>query len=382
VSTDLYEASRRQVGDFVGARSTDAVVLTKNTTDALGLLAHCLPAGSTVVHLDVEHHANLLPWRRHEVLPVVAASTLAETLSALDRALASRPTALLAVTGASNVTGEVLPVAELAALAHRHGARLVVDAAQLAPHRRIDLEAWDVDYVALSGHKLYAPFGAGALVGRADWLESAPAYLPGGGTVREVGLDSVTWGPVPARHEGGTPNLLGAAALAASCRALAELPESAVLEHERLLVERLEAGLSLVPGVRVLRVWDDALDRVAVVSFVIDGVDHGLLTAALAAEHGIGVRDGRFCAHPLLARLTDGTTAVRASFGVGSSSADVDRLVEAITRIVADGPLWDYARTEAGWTPSPDPRDLDPFAVRSTVRAEAPVCEPPAEAAS
>jgi len=134
--------------------------------------------------------------------------------------------------------------------------------------------------------------------------------------------------------------------------------------------------------VRVLRVWDDAPDRVAVVSFVVDGADHGRLTAALAAEHGIGVRDGRFCAHPLLERLTSGSTAVRASLGVGSSSDDVDRLLEALRAIVVDGPAWRYARTEAGWVPSPDPRDLDPFAVRASVRAEAPACEPPSEAAS
>ncbi len=154
---------------------------------------------------------------------------------------------------ASNVTGEVLPLAALAALAHPHGARIVADAAQLAPHRRIDLAAADVDYVARSGHKLYAPFGAGALVGRRDWLDFGRPHLPGGGAVRGVTLDGVVWAPAPARHEGGTPNLLGAVALAAAVQA-----------HEQALLERLDAGLATVPGLSPLRVWGDAPERVGV----------------------------------------------------------------------------------------------------------------------
>ena len=376
VSTDLYESSRQQIGSFVGARADDAVVITRNTTDALGLLSHVLPADSTVVHLDVEHHANLLPWRAHHAVVVLAAPTLAETLQRLEEAVAGSDARLLAVTGASNVTGEVLPLGLLAELAHRHGARLVVDAAQLAPHRRLDIAATGIDYVALSGHKLYAPFGAGALVGRRDWLEAAPAYLPGGGAVREVGVDEVEWAPVPARHEGGTPNLVGAAALAQACRVLSEVGPRAIEDHERAVHQRLEAALDAVPGVRRLAVWDDAPDRLAVSSFVVDGHDHGLVTAALAAEHGIGVRDGRFCAHPLLARLAPGGTAIRVSLGVGTSSEDIDRFATALAAVVAAGPRWTYDRTEAGWAPSPDPRDLDPFAIRADVRRETSPCEP------
>ena len=340
ISTRAYEASRRRIGRFVGAREDDVVVLTRNTTDALNLLASSVPADAgEVLVLDIEHHANLLPWLRgrHRVLP--AAGTLTRTLTVVEEALAVGDVALLAVTGASNVTGEELPVAHLAELAHTYGARIVVDAAQLAPHRRISLQDSGVDYLALSGHKLYAPFGAGVLVGRRDWLDAADPYLAGGGAVREVGLAEVQWAPAPARHEAGTPNVLGAVALAAACEALAALPDGALEVHEEILRARLVDGLREIDGVRVQRIWHDSPSSIGVVTFTVDGLDAGLVAAVLSAEHGVGVRDGKFCAHPLLARLGLDHGAVRASIGVGTSSDDVDRLVAAVTSLVAEGPV-------------------------------------------
>jgi hypothetical protein len=204
VSTALLENSRLCIGRFLGAREDDLVVFTRNTTDALNLLAHCVPQGGSVLYLDIEHHANLLPWQRRGDAVLEAAPTLRETLADVEAALAATPTALLAVTGASNVTGQLLPIRELAEIAHRHGARIAVDAAQLAPHRRFSLTESGVDYLALSGHKLYAPYGAGVLIGRRDWLDAAPAYLAGGGAVREVGTDGdrlgSRGGPARGRH--------------------------------------------------------------------------------------------------------------------------------------------------------------------------------------
>jgi selenocysteine lyase/cysteine desulfurase len=356
VSTQLYESARRTVGEFVGARSDDVVVFTRNTTDALNLLASAVPNRGDVIFLDVEHHANLLPWRGGAHRCVEVAHTLAGTVERLADARRDRPAALVAVTGSSNVTGEILPIARIAALAHAHGARVVVDAAQLAPHRRIDIEHLGIDYVALSGHKLYAPFGAGALVGRRDWLDAAPAYLAGGGAVREVGAESTDWAPAPQRHEGGTPNVLGAAALAAACRAVAALPEGALEAHETALRDRLVRGLKRLPGVRLLEIWPDSPERIGVVTFTLDGHDSGRVAAYLSAEHGIGLRDGRFCAHPLLARLGSSDGALRASFGLGSSSDDVDRLLAALTTLVADGEAWTYALDGGRWAPCPDPR--------------------------
>ncbi|MCU1689086.1 MAG: Cysteine desulfurase, partial [Jatrophihabitantaceae bacterium] len=223
VSTEVYEAARVEVARFVGARPDDVVIFTRNTTDALNLLASAVPGD--VVHLDIEHHANLLPWQLRGGRAVVAEPTIEGTLAALEAELRRAPAALVAVTGASNVTGECLPLDLVAAIAHRHGARLAVDGAQLVPHRRIDVSRSGVDYLAFSGHKLYAPYGAGVLIGARDCLDAAPPDLAGGGAVRHVGLDGTTWADVPARHEAGTPHVLGAAALAQACRARAARPD-------------------------------------------------------------------------------------------------------------------------------------------------------------
>lgn len=361
ISTECYETARRSVARAVNAAEDQVVVFTRNTTDSLNLLAACVP-GDTVV-LDIEHHANFLPWARHGRRVVPAADTVAETLRRIVAELCAKPAALLAVTGASNVTGEVLPLAELTAIAHRCGARILVDAAQLAPHRRIDLQSFaspesggsGIDYLAFSGHKLYAPFGAGVLVGRRDWLDAAPPYLAGGGAVTAVSTETAHWAPAPQRHEGGSPNVLGAAAIAAACDTLATLDETAVAAHERHLIGRLRAGLNSIAGVRQLRIFSDCDDSVGIVAFTVDGFEPGRIAAYLSAEHGIGVRDGKFCAHPLLRRLgIDG--AVRASVGLGTSAADVDRLIDALRRLVRDGASWNYTCADGQWSPSPETR--------------------------
>jgi selenocysteine lyase/cysteine desulfurase len=364
VSTAVLERARDTVGRFLGARTDDVVVFTRNTTDALNLLSRAVPGD--VLCLESEHHANLLPWLDgpHRVLPV--ATTIAQTLRDLRAALAAGPIALVTVAGAGNVTGELLPLAEIADIAHAAGARLAVDAAQLAPHRRVDIAATGIDYVALSGHKLYAPYGSGVLVGRRDWLDAAPPHLAGGGAVRSVttGGDDVAvgWSPAPQRHEGGTPNVLGAAALAQACRSLDPVIDDVAPAHERALLTRLLDGLAIVPGVRPLRTWSDSADRVGVVAFTVDHHPAGRVASYLSAEHGIGVRDGKFCAHPLVDRLTgsdDG--AVRASIGLGTTADDIDRLIDALRVLTKRGAYWQYAVVDGRWAPTPDPRDLDPL---------------------
>lgn len=354
LSTAAYENARTIVGDFLNARADDLVIFTRNTTDALNLLASVVP-GDTVV-LDIEHHANLLPWIDRSARVVQAGDTLEETKDAVERELASKPAALLTVTGASNVTGELLPLAEFAAIAHRHGARIAVDAAQLVAHRRIDLLADRIDYLAFSGHKAYAPFGAGVLVGRADWLDAGTPYLLGGGAVRTASLGEVSWKSGPARHEAGSPNVLGVVALAEALRVLDRLGQERWYAHEAELRERLVDGLRELPGVDVHRIFDDSVGVVGVVSFTIAGADSGLVANYLSAEHGIGVRDGLFCAHPLLQRLGGGVPALRASFGLGSTTADVDALLGALRAFVADGPQWRYERVGGRWDVVDDPR--------------------------
>ena len=367
VCTGVLEAARDTVGAFLGARPDDVVVFGRNTTDALNLLAAAVPG--EVVCLDVEHHANLLPWRSRRVVP--ARATVAATLTALAAALRARPAALVAVTGASNVTGEVLPIAEVVEIAHAAGARVVLDAAQLAPHHPVDVAALDVDWVAFSGHKLYAPFGSGVLAGRADWLRDAEPYLAGGGASRKVarradgGVD-VEWHTTAARHEAGSPNVIGVYAVAAACKALTEAGFDRLVSREQQLLARLREGLAEVPEVRVLSLFGEDAPRVGVLSFVVQGWNSSHFAAALSAEYGIGVRDGLFCAHPLVCTLLGGEpdapgecgapeavpgerslNAIRVSFGAGTPDEHIERFVRAVRELVRDGARWKY-RTEDG----------------------------------
>ncbi|MFF0771935.1 aminotransferase class V-fold PLP-dependent enzyme [Nonomuraea wenchangensis] len=343
LTTARYEQARHTVRAFVGARPSDAVIFTRNTTDATNLLARCLPDGTTVVVFDTEHHASLLPW--DDAVRLAPPAFPGEAVRAADEALAAIDgPKLLVVTAASNVTGELWPIAALAHIAHRHGARILVDAAQFVPHRRLNLTALDLDYVAFSGHKLYAPFGAGALVGRGDWLAGGEPYLKGGGAVRAVG-ETPEWHEDPEpRHEAGTPNVLGAIALAAACDALSATGWTALVREEERLLARLRAGLAAIDGVRELALWGDDHPRVGIVSFTVDGHTAREVAEALSGEYGIGVRDGKFCAHPFVRHLLgtadggcedDTASAVRASIGIGTTQEHVDRLIEALRAIVS-----------------------------------------------
>ena len=377
VATDAFEGARQAVGAFVGGRPDDTVIFTRNTTDAINLLVAALPAQSHVFAFAGEHHANLLPWRRRDVtfLPLPASPDAALTL--LDDALRrARPgPRLVAVTGASNVTGEIWPYEDITALAHQYDARVVLDAAQLAPHRRIDITAADVDFIALSGHKLYAPFGAGALVGRADWLSAGEPFLAGGGAVRYVSTEEVLWADLPDRQEAGSPNVVGAVALGVACHTLGAIDLDALGASETLLLDASRARLAALPGMSTYRLWAADHPRIAVLPFNLDTIGYSTLAATLSAEHGIGVRHGCFCAHPLMVgllhideehdrRLRDDLRlgahpvmpgAVRASIGLGSSSDDLDRLVAALTDLALSGPRWTYRTSPDGADSEPDP---------------------------
>ena len=254
------------------------------------------------------------------------------------------------------------PVAELAELAHAHGAQLFVDAAQLAPHRPVDMAGSGIDFLALSGHKLYAPFGAGALVGDRRRLSERAPLLHGGGAIELVTPDDVIWADAPQRHEAGSPNVVGAVALAAACRALLDVGMDSVAAREQALATYLWSGLSTVPGLRRLTLWPEDVERVGLATFNLDGYRHPLLAAILSAEHAIGVRHGCFCAHLLITRLLgipDAEVdrlaselragrrpslpgAVRASLGLGSTPDEIDRLVDALHEIAATGPRSRY----------------------------------------
>jgi len=389
-STAAYEGARESIRRFVNARDDDAVIITRNTTDSINLLAGTLPHGTHVVAFSGEHHANLLPWKRIGVrylpVPESPAAMLEQLASTLEELPHCEDPHLVAVTGASNVTGEMWPLAEIAEVTHRFGARLLVDAAQLAPHAPIDMQRDGIDFLALSGHKLYAPYGAGTLIGKRDWLSSGDPFLRGGGAVRLVTIDETLWAELPDRQEAGSPNVVGAVALGVACDTLAAAGMDRIAAEERDLANLARQRLSAIDGFEHYAVWAEDHPRTGLLTFNLAGVPYDLLAAVLSAEHGIGIRHGCFCAHPLMVRLLHVADdevdrlltemraghherlpgAARMSLGLGSTSADIDALADALRSIAADGPQWTYSvnAESSEFEPDPDTRSLPPLPMR------------------
>jgi len=369
ITSGWYEEARAQVHGFVGAREDDLVVFTRNSTDSLNLLGRSLPKSTTTFVFESEHHSALLAWDPARTVRLPVPGSAQDALILLETALrdsvaTTAGSRLVVVAGASNVTGELWPIESIVRIAKAYGARVALDAAQLAPHRKIDIEALGVDYVAFSGHKLYAPFGAGVLAGRADWLEDAAPYLRGGGATAKVSDKETVWSQGAARHEAGSPNVIGAIAIAAACAAF-DAHRDAIEAHEAALAERLRDGLAAIDGVTTYSIFGPQHDRVGVATFTIDGLDSSLVSAVLSAEYGIGVRDGKFCAHLLVDALLGDPlsgdspgTAVRASVGLANTSEHLTRLLGAIATLADEGPAFEYEHTSQGWVAVDDPRDL------------------------
>ena len=367
VATHAYEEARDIVGDFVGAnRAEHVVIFGKNATEAINKVSWRLNLGPEDVVLvsQMEHHSNDLPWRaqarvEHIGVDDHGALDLAHLDSLLHR-YAGR-VRLVAVTGASNVTGYMPDIHTLARRVHAAGAQILVDCAQLAPHRTISIGGLDdpehLDYVTLSAHKMYAPFGTGALIGRRDTFQQGEPEHRGGGTIDFVALDSVSWASGPERDEAGTPNVVGAVALAAAIQTFSDIGMDHIAAHEAELRTYALERLAQIDGIRFYGTGDasHASRHLGVIAFNLGSQPHGLVAAALAAEYGIGVRNGCFCAHPYLVRLLglslneigkvrdamatgDRSTVpgmVRISFGIYNSLADIDRLAVALERISA-----------------------------------------------
>jgi selenocysteine lyase/cysteine desulfurase len=367
LSSWAFEGARDRVARFVGSDPAGAVVLfCRNTTEAINKLAHRYPfrQGDVVLTSLMEHHSNELPWRR--VAEVVHVGVLPdgrvdeEDLESKLAACRGR-VRLLAVTGASNVTGYINPVHDWARKAHAAGAEIAVDAAQLAPHRPIDMrpaaDPEHLDYVAFSAHKMYAPFGVGVLVGSRGAFETGDPDIVGGGTVDIVSLESAYWTDLPDREEAGTPDIVGVVALARAIRALEEIGWEEIIRHETELTAAALERMASIPGITVYGDADpsNAGSRLGVIPFNVAGVPHALTAAVLSYEWGIGTRNGCFCAHPYVKTILHVSEAegravekcilardrsaipgtVRASFGLCNSLEDVDtlgRALEAVAR--------------------------------------------------
>lgn len=364
MSTEAYEAAREQVAKFLGVDTrTQVVIFVKGTTDALNRIAaeQARLDGRQVLVTEMEHHADLLPWRHrsgHVMVGLTGEGHL--DLEAIERELKAHAgqIGLVAVSGASNVSGFISPIHEVAELAHRNGALISVDAAQLAPHHRIDVRRSDdpghLDFVSLSGHKMYAPYGAGVLVAPRDFFAGAPEVM-GGGAISIVTWDDTVWADLPDREEAGSPNVIGAVALGVAIETLLELGVDAMQAYEVELGRHMLEGLAGIPGVQVLGGTEpcSAQRRLALASFVVEGTHHGLVAAALSHEWGIAVRHGCFCANPYVFHLLHMSKeevvdvekevtmghrralpgAVRASLAPYNTENEVDRFLDAVRRI-------------------------------------------------
>ncbi|MBC7478580.1 MAG: aminotransferase class V-fold PLP-dependent enzyme, partial [Pseudorhodobacter sp.] len=307
VSTHAYEEARSIVATFVGANSAEHVVIFgKNASEAINKVSWRLGfvPDDVVLVSQMEHHSNDLPWRAQaRVVHIGVHDDGSLDLAHLEMLLlkyAGR-VRLVAVTGASNVTGYMPDIHALARQVHAAGAQILVDCAQLAPYRTIDMGNLDdpahLDYVTLSAHKMYAPFGTGALVGRRDTFDRGEPEHRGGGTIDFVALDSVAWAASPDRDEAGTPNVVGAVALAAAIRALSDIGMDRIAAHEAALRSHALTRLARIQGLRLYGSGDGSR-HLGVIPFTLASQPHGLVAAALSAEYGIGVRSGCFCAHP------------------------------------------------------------------------------------
>ena len=355
-ATAAYEDARAAFLRFAGRADTDTAIICRNTTEAINHLAYRLrfEPGDVVVTTVVEHHANLLPWgrvarRRYVECDRDGTFSVDDVIAALDARPRPR---LLAVTAASNVTGWLPPLAEIVEAAHERDIPVVVDAAQLAPHRPLPATP---EFLAWSGHKMYAPFGAGVLIGpRAAFADGDP-FLAGGGAVDLVDLDEVVWTEPPEREEAGSPNVVGAVALAAAVDELEAVGWDGIVAHDQEMGRLLRGAIESVPGATVLGPRRD-VPTLPVVTFTVEDQPHALVAARLSAEFGIGVRHGCFCAHPYLIRLLGLTSeavkryrddvlagdrrtipgAIRASASIATTAADIVRLQEALLH-VTDG---------------------------------------------
>ncbi len=341
-ATERYEAAREQVRAFFGAPDVSEIIFTRNTTESINLVAHSfgrafLEAGDEVLISEIEHHSNIVPWQllreergialRH--IPMLPDGTL--DLDEARRLIGPR-TKLLSITLMSNALGTIVPVAELAELARAQGARVLVDAAQAAPHLPIDVAELGADFLACSAHKMLGPTGVGVLWGRRELLEEMPPFLGGGDMIASVSLEESTWNQLPYKFEAGTPNIAGVIGFGVALGYLEAVGMDAIRRHERDLTAYALDRLIDVPGVTLYGPLDPDL-RGGVVSFGLDGV-HPHDIGQVLDSHGVAIRAGHHCAQPVMRKLDVAATA-RASFYLYNTREEVD-VLEAAVRETSD----------------------------------------------
>jgi len=361
LSSDLYEHGRDVIKKFVHADPTrDVVIYTKNTTESINMLSYRLSQTDKkqmVLSTEMEHLANDLPWRDKFQVKYIEIDEYGKlSLYDLEEKLAkyAGKVKLVTVTGASNVTGYINPIDKIAKLAHQYGAQILVDGAQLVPHASIDMKSYDssehIDYLVFSAHKMYAPFGVGVLIGPKKTFEKGEPVYKGGGDVRLVSHHFIEWDSPPAKDETGTPNVIGVTALITAIETLNSIGMDVIHNYETELIQYAIERLKNIPDIKLYCHSGKNEQRVSLISFTMQGINHNLLAEILSREAGIAVRNGLFCAHPYVEKLLNLSREdldyfhnnhdvtipglVRISLGLYNNYHEIDILLNFLDRIV------------------------------------------------
>ena len=339
-ATDLHEAAREKVRQFVNAAKTEEIIFTRGTTESINLVASSfcegmMQAGDEVIVTTMEHHSNIVPWQlqaaRHGIsIKVIGMDDSGTLLTDEYERLFSPRTRLVSVAHVSNTLGTINPVREMIRTAHAHGVPVLVDGAQAAPHMKVDVQDLDCDFYAFSGHKMYGPTGIGVLYGKEQWLDRMPPYQGGGEMIESVSFEKTTFERLPFKFEAGTPDYVATHGLATAIDYIETLGIDNISRHERSLTEYCMRQLQEIEG---MRLFGTAKDKDAVVSFLIGDI-HPLDMGTLLDRLGIAVRTGHHCAQPVMTRFgVQGM--VRASFALYNTMEEVDALAAGIRRVSA-----------------------------------------------
>lgn len=337
-ATDLHEAAREKVRQFIGAAKTEEIIFTRGTTESMNLVASSfceafMKEGDEVIVSTMEHHSNIVPWQlqgikkgiRLRVIPMSDEGVL--DMDAFDKLFTER-TKLVSVAHVSNVLGTVNPVEEIVRRAHEHGVPVLIDGAQSTPHMAINVQELDCDFFAFSGHKMYGPTGVGVLYGKEEWLDKMPPYQGGGEMIGTVSFDKTTYAELPFKFEAGTPDYVATHGLARAIDYMQQIGLDKIQAHEQALTDYAMQRMKQIDG---MRIFGTAPEKDAVISFLVGDIHH-LDMGTLLDRLGIAVRTGHHCAEPLMQRLgIQGT--VRASFALYNTREEVDVLVAGIERV-------------------------------------------------
>lgn len=338
-ATLKYQTVREQVREFLNAAKKEEIIFTKGTTEAVNLVAYSfgkafIKPGDEILISEMEHHSNIVPWQiacedRGAILKVIPMNERGELLLDEFEKLLSPRTRLLAVGHISNAIGTINPIKTMAAMAHRHGAKIFVDGAQSAPHMPVDVQDLNVDFFAFSGHKIYGPTGVGVLYAKAEILEKMPPYQSGGDMIEKVTFEKTTYNDIPMKFEAGTPMIAEVIGLGAALDYIENTGWKAIQEQEEVLFSYATNKLRNIPGLRII---GTSPDKGALISFVVDGI-HALDIGTLLDLRGIAIRTGHLCAQPALRHFGQ-TALARASFAFYNTLDEVDAFVDALNAVI------------------------------------------------